>query len=75
MHAGLSRAHVEMYTSGRFIRRLGLQTLKEPCPPVEGILSFCSGHDPIDPTDLGGTQISLLGTPGFVLAASGKGHL
>lgn len=75
MHAGLSRAHVEMCTSGCFIRRLGLQTLKEPCPPVEGILSFCSGHDPIDPTDLGGAQISLLGTPGFVLAASGKGHL
>lgn len=75
MHAGLSRAHVEMCTSGRFIRRLGLQTLKEPCPPVEGVLSFCSGHDPIDPTDLGGAQISLLGTPGFVLAASGKSHL
>lgn len=78
MHSGLSRAHVEMCTSSCFIRHLGLQTLKELCLPIEGILTFCSGHDPIDPTDLGGAQMSLLGTPGFVLntrATSGKGHL
>lgn len=61
LHAGLSRVHIEMCISGCFIHHLGLQTLKEPCLPVEGILSLCSRYDPIDPTDLGGAQISLLG--------------